>query len=141
MDYFTKKVEKNLHVILCMSPTGTALQERIRMFPSLVNCCTIDWFTDWPQEALFAVTQKFLDEIPDIEKHQRNIKEVCFQFHNDSHEMSRNYLKLMKRQTYITPTSYLDLMQIFQETLRKQREKIQNKHDDYETGINKMTET
>ena len=73
MDYFTKKVEKNLHVILCMSPTGSTLQERIRMFPSLVNCCTINWFTDWPQEALFAVTQKFLEEIPDIEKQQANI--------------------------------------------------------------------
>lgn len=25
MDYFTKKVEKCLHVILCMSPTGSTL--------------------------------------------------------------------------------------------------------------------
>lgn len=64
IDFFTKKVEKCLHVILCMSPTGSTLQERIRMYPSLVNCCTINWFTDWPQEALYAVAQKFLDETP-----------------------------------------------------------------------------
>lgn len=25
------------------------------MFPSLVNCCTIDWFTEWPEEALVGV--------------------------------------------------------------------------------------
>jgi len=25
------------------------------MFPSLVNCCTIDWFSEWPEEALIGV--------------------------------------------------------------------------------------
>ena len=25
------------------------------MFPSLVNCCTIDWFSNWPGEALESV--------------------------------------------------------------------------------------
>jgi dynein heavy chain, axonemal len=24
-------------------------------FPSLVNCCTIDWFAEWPEEALISV--------------------------------------------------------------------------------------
>jgi dynein heavy chain len=25
------------------------------MFPSLVNCCTLNWFTEWPEEALYGV--------------------------------------------------------------------------------------
>lgn len=25
------------------------------MFPSLVNCCTLDWFSEWPEEALIGV--------------------------------------------------------------------------------------
>lgn len=33
---------------------------RCRQFPSLINCCTIDWFSDWPDEALLSVSQKFL---------------------------------------------------------------------------------
>ena len=48
---------KNLHIVLCMSPVGSAFRSRCRMFPSLVNCCTIDWFTEWPEEALLSVSQ------------------------------------------------------------------------------------
>jgi dynein heavy chain len=27
------------------------------MNPSLINCCTIDWFDEWPNEAMLAVAQ------------------------------------------------------------------------------------
>ena len=43
------------HVAFCMSPIGEAFRTRLRMFPSLVNCCTIDWFMPWPEEALKSV--------------------------------------------------------------------------------------
>ena len=33
------------------------------MFPSLVNCCTIDWFTEWPGDALEKVATKFLEDM------------------------------------------------------------------------------
>jgi len=33
------------------------------MFPSLVNCCTIDWFVEWPREALMGVASSLFSEI------------------------------------------------------------------------------
>ncbi len=41
--YFVNRVRSNLHLVLCFSPIGDAFRQRLRMFPSLVNCCTIDW--------------------------------------------------------------------------------------------------
>lgn len=42
-NFFVEKTKENLHVVLCFSPIGDAFRERLRQFPSLVNCCTIDW--------------------------------------------------------------------------------------------------
>ena len=41
---FIDRVREQLHVVLAMSPIGDAFRTRLRKFPSLVNCCTIDWF-------------------------------------------------------------------------------------------------
>lgn len=41
---FIDRVREQLHVVLAMSPIGDAFRTRMRKFPSLVNCCTIDWF-------------------------------------------------------------------------------------------------
>ena len=61
--YFINLVQNKLHIVLCMSPVGDAFRSRCRMFPSLVNCCTIDWFTEWPQEALLSVAETFFENV------------------------------------------------------------------------------
>lgn len=49
---FVEQCKKNLHLVLAFSPVGEAFRRRLRTFPSLVNCTTIDWFLPWPEEAL-----------------------------------------------------------------------------------------
>ena len=44
-----------------MSPVGDALRVRCRKFPALVDCCTLEWFSAWPPEALVSVAGKILN--------------------------------------------------------------------------------
>lgn len=53
-------VRESLHVVLAMSPIGDAFRNRVRKFPAIVNCCTIDWFQAWPTDALLAVASKYI---------------------------------------------------------------------------------
>lgn len=46
-----------------MLPLLAVCRERLRANPSLVNCCTIDWFGSWPEDALEAVALKQLKEM------------------------------------------------------------------------------
>ena len=52
-----------LQVVLCFSPVGTTLRVRARKFPAIVNCTNIDWFHEWPEEALLSVSTRFLSEV------------------------------------------------------------------------------
>ena len=52
-----------MHIVLGMSPIGSTLRTRLRMFPSLVNCCTIDWFDPWPKQALQMVAEVGVESV------------------------------------------------------------------------------
>ncbi len=41
---FIERCRTQLHVVLAMSPIGDAFRNRLRRFPALINCCTINWF-------------------------------------------------------------------------------------------------
>lgn len=59
---YLTRIRQNIHIVLAMSPLGQSFSTRLRMFPSLVNCCTLDWFSEWPEEALLAVGKGQLHE-------------------------------------------------------------------------------
>ena len=57
--FFIHRVRQNLHVVLTMSPAGGKFRQRCRMNPALINCCTIDWYDEWEDEAMLNVAQVF----------------------------------------------------------------------------------
>ena len=61
------QVKRNLHMVLSFSPVGGEFRERLRKFPSLVNCTTIDWFSEWPRDALHTVARNFLADLPGVD--------------------------------------------------------------------------
>jgi dynein heavy chain len=59
---FTARTRARLHMVLCFSPVGEPFRRRLRLFPALVNCCTIDWFSEWSAVALASVATSTLKE-------------------------------------------------------------------------------
>ena len=101
-DFFVKMTKEKLHVVLCMSPVGDAFRERLRQFPSLVNCCTIDWFQVWPADALEAVARTKLNAIDEllkavaandeVAKQQRvELIKICKMFHADTRDTALEF--------------------------------------------------
>ena len=56
--YFVQICRENLHITLAFSPVGDQFRNRCRQFPSIINCCTIDWYNPWPSEALYSVAHR-----------------------------------------------------------------------------------
>lgn len=107
-DFFAARVRQHLRVVLAMSPVGGAIRERIRNFPALVNCCTIDWFMRWPDEALEAVSALELADA-DLPGEHMQLAKACRVLHQSAEQLSLQLLQ-QKRHLYVTPTSYLELL-------------------------------
>ncbi|KAL7746739.1 hypothetical protein RI367_007902 [Sorochytrium milnesiophthora] len=137
---YVKRVRDNLHLVFCMSPVGDAFRNRLRMFPSLVNCCTIDWFSMWPEEALRSVAANSIAEMSDLgsEVIVDGIVSLCVVMHESVRDKCVQYKAELGRNNYITPTSYLELLGLYKKLLGKKREELQALRKRTATGLEKL---
>ncbi|XP_050309816.1 dynein axonemal heavy chain 7 [Anthonomus grandis grandis] len=137
-NFFVQIVREQLHVVLAMSPIGESFRNRVRKFPALVNCCTIDWFQSWPEDALIAVAKKFLGEI-ELTDHEREVCiDMCQTFHVSTQQLSDEYFLRLKRYNYVTPTSYLEMINTFKTFLGNKRKQLLLGQKRYEIGLEKL---
>ncbi|KAG7245081.1 hypothetical protein INR49_023647, partial [Caranx melampygus] len=137
-NFFIDRVKANLHIVLAMSPIGDAFRNRLRMFPSLINCCTIDWFHAWPNDALEMVAHKFLEDVEMQSEIRLEVVEMCKTFQTSVVEMSERYFSRLRRHNYVTPTSYLELILTFKTLLNVKRNEVDNAKKRYIVGLQKL---
>uniref|UniRef100_H2YSD8 AAA+ ATPase domain-containing protein n=1 Tax=Ciona savignyi TaxID=51511 RepID=H2YSD8_CIOSA len=135
---FIERVNRCLHVVLAFSPVGDDFRTRLRNFPSLINCCTIDWFQAWPDDALEMVANHFLDEVEMSQSMRQAAVKMCKYFHQDVRLLSDKYFDSLRRRTFITPTSYLELIKTFKRLLQKKRLELLTLKNRYVTGLEKL---
>ena len=105
---------------------------RSRKFPAIVNCTSIDWFHEWPEEALRSVSYRFLLQAeselltvncttifmsskfifycifqPEL---CQSISKFMSYVHGSVNDMSKIYLANERRYNYTTPKSFLELV-------------------------------
>lgn len=98
-----------------------------RKFPSLVNCCSIDWFSEWPEDALKSVASKFLSAIEMKSEATRvAVEDMCMSFHQSVRRLAVDFHRKLQRHYYATPTSYLELIHTYKDLLGKKQKDIQN---------------
>lgn len=125
-------------MVIAMSPLGEVFRSRLRMFPSLVNCSTIDWFTNWPAEALVNVARGSVTD-PDAAMELGADEESCIELfkimHQSVEQKSEEFKDSMRRINYVTPTSYLELLSMYKKILKSQRTKVEKGRSRLSRGL------
>jgi dynein heavy chain len=140
-NFYVDKCRNNLHIVLCMSPSGSKLRLRCRNFPGLVSNAVIDWFFPWPADALQKVAEFFLVEehiIPDEHK-AAVIKHLVFT-HQQVSEAASRFAEELRRFYYVTPKNYLDFISNYRIQLKFNSKRITASSKRLDGGLQKLIE-
>ncbi|XP_059938625.1 dynein axonemal heavy chain 9 isoform X2 [Mesoplodon densirostris] len=140
--FFIERVRQQLKVTLCFSPVGTKLRVRSRKFPAIVNCTAIDWFHEWPQQALESVSFRFLQNTEDIEPTVKpSISKFMAFAHTSVNHTSQSYLSNEQRYNYTTPKSFLEFIRLYKSLLCRNGRELKSKMERLENGLLKLHST
>lgn len=137
-NFFIERVKQNLHIVLCMSPIGDVFRSRLRQCASIVNCCTIDWFQAWPDDALQAVAGQFLSDVEMSAPIRTAVVVMCQYFHQYTKNLSERFLASLSRYNYVTPTSYLELLSSLKMLISQKRDEVASIRKRYSGGLDKL---
>ncbi|XP_030257300.1 dynein axonemal heavy chain 9 [Sparus aurata] len=140
--FFIDRVRRQLKVALCFSPVGNKLRVRSRKFPAVVNCTAIDWFHEWPQEALESVSFRFLQEVENIEPQVKDsVSKFMAYVHMSVNQTSKEYLANERRYNYTTPKSFLEQIKLYRSLLGQRSKDLTTKMERLENGLEKLNST
>ena len=141
LNFFVEQSKAHLHIVLAFSPVSEQFRKRLLMFPSLINCCTIDWFDKWPTQALTSVAEYFLEDQNMQEDIYKAVVETCVDMQERVTNMSAKFLNELRRNYYVTPTSYLELIKTFKALIDNKRTEVATRRDRYQNGLTKINDT
>ena len=123
------------------SPIGEIFRSRLRQFPSFVTCCTIDWFSEWPEEALRSVAHTFINDITEVDNPDiiPGLVDICVEIHQSVAKKSKQFLAELSHHNYVTPTSYLEILSTFAKLCGLKKTEISNQRDRTKTGLDKVS--
>lgn len=148
---FTKQVQRNLHIVFTMNPANPDFANRQATSPALFNRCVIDWFGDWPHDALIQVATEFtqpLELSPEgfqlsggDEERRTSLASTVVAIHESVAELNERLMKSGKKYNYLTPRDFLDFIRHFIRLIEeKKAESVENtKH--LNVGLSKLKET
>jgi dynein heavy chain len=141
LDYFVQRCRDNVHIILCLSPVGSEFRERLRKFPSLVSCSTIDWFSAWPSEALHSVADRFIADTALPEEQRTKVARLCVSMHSSVQAAAELCFRETGRRLYVTATSFLELLTTYRRVVASRRTAVEQQRLRYDRGLEKLAFT
>ncbi|KAI6649612.1 Dynein heavy chain 1, axonemal [Oopsacas minuta] len=131
---YIKRVRNNCHFVICMNPEVDLFRSLVRKFPNLVNCCTIDWFSEWSREALRSVANTRLQSISEV-RCTDGLVEVCVDMYHAVLQASVEY------KAELTHVSYIEFLRLFEGIFSGKMSELVAERNHVKGGLGKLVST
>lgn len=133
--FFVNRCHQHLHIILCFDWHGPEFRHCIRKYPSLIDRCTIDVFTEWPTDAMEIIAQQFMAELEVAPELCDALIPAAIHLHNDACRKIAAYSMQNKCNALVTSASYLELLRCFVRLYKKRRAELSEAKVRYISGL------
>ncbi|KRX10161.1 P-loop containing nucleoside triphosphate hydrolase [Pseudocohnilembus persalinus] len=151
---FLNICKKNLKMVIAVNPKDKFFYHRLKTFPSLVNCTTINWFLDWPEFAYTSIAQNLILDhqifySQDKEKggliFEKNLMEkiikISYFCYQDYIKRARQMSKEIRRKLFATPLNFIRFLKILNKFIENFDKENNILIERYEKGVEKIIQT
>uniref|UniRef100_A0AAY5F0X4 Cytoplasmic dynein 2 heavy chain 1 n=1 Tax=Electrophorus electricus TaxID=8005 RepID=A0AAY5F0X4_ELEEL len=136
-NYFSHRVQQNLHVVLIMDCTNEHFTINCESNPALYRKCCVHWMEGWSESSMKKIPEMFLAGMEKQEKSSDKKKHTSVQadfFHSflKIHESCREYRA--------TPSHYLSFLRVYQSIYSSKQKDLTQRQQHLQAGVAKLNE-
>ena len=130
------------------------MKRKLKHYQSIMNCSTIMWMDNWPEEGYRQVgtrclaldegdDEEALDSLLESEKITQpdEVVKQALRMHADMGRAIKKYAEETGHLLFLTPCTFVNLLQTFKEIFRKRAQHYSAMQKKFETGLSKLDET
>ena len=140
-DFFVARVQRYLHVALCMDNANDNFLVRCESNPALYTRCAMMWMGTWDDTSMDQLPAKFFDDIPEehLEPERRPaVVKTMMAIHNSTGAAA--VTGDMGAASSATPRMYVSFLEVWKKIFTRQRAKTAQRVEHLKGGLDKLHE-
>ncbi|XP_072546992.1 cytoplasmic dynein 2 heavy chain 1 isoform X2 [Salminus brasiliensis] len=140
-NYFSHRVQQNLHVVLIMDCTNEHFTINCESNPALYRKCSVQWMEGWSESSMKKIPEMLLTGMGEQEEKssERRQKKRSASLHAD---LFRSFLKIHEscREFRATPSQYLSFLRVYQSIYGTKQRELTQRQQHLQAGVAKLNE-
>ncbi|KAI6079846.1 Cytoplasmic dynein 2 heavy chain 1 [Aix galericulata] len=140
-NYFTYRIQQNLHVVLIMDSTNLNFTINCESNPALYKKCHILWMETWSENSMKKIPEMLLYDSDEQEKTGKAHKELKKKHSGDS-DFFKSFLAIHEscKMYGATPSRYMTFLHIYSSINNSKRRELIKRQNHLQAGVSKLNE-
>ncbi|XP_010008233.1 PREDICTED: cytoplasmic dynein 2 heavy chain 1-like, partial [Nestor notabilis] len=140
-NYFTYRIQQNLHVVLIMDSTNLNFTINCESNPALYKKCQVLWMETWSENSMKKIPEMLLNDADEQEKTGKAHKELKKKHSGDS-DFLKSFLAIHEscKMYGATPSRYMTFLRTYSTINNSKRRELIKRQNHLQAGVSKLNE-